>query len=147
MGMHGSLGFTRGAGGVDDHQGVFRLGPFGLEIGGFILNQFMPPVISPFIPGSLDPQAIHHDDMLHRWHLGQRLIGDRFHRNLLPAAIESVRGYQALGRGVRQSCRDRSRAVTGKKRQNDGADFHHGKKCGGGLRHHRQENSDDVPLP
>src|SRR5262249_7109803 len=105
----------------------------------------MPPPVAIRRPRNRNPQPLEYDHVLDR---GRRdsLIGNRFQEHILPSPVESIDGKQKLRLAVAQAFGHCRRSVARKQRENNSAEFRHGKKCRHRLRHHGHEERRYIPF-
>src|SRR5581483_9161350 len=98
MRMNGSFGTSRGAGSVNQHQGILCAG--GLRGGDYGLagNEVMPPVVSGGIPIDFSACTALHDDMLDGVDLNGNFVRRAFQRNGFSSPMESIRRKEGFGR-------------------------------------------------
>ena len=145
--MDGAFGLAGGAGGVDQHVGVFGVGEDGLEVGRGGIYGFVPPGIAVWLPGSVSGVFAHEvddEEMLNGGGLGDGGVGGLLHLDELAAAIVAVGGDEDFGAAVLQAGGDGLGAVAGEDGDEDGAEFAAGEGGGDGFWDHGHVDGDDV---
>lgn len=144
VGVHSTLGCTRGAGGVDDHEQVLCGGRLARRHRILRWDNVVPPVIASRYHGDLLVHASVDDNAMDGRHRLQSLIRRRLHRHGTTAAILSICREQAYGSGITQSRGDGAGAETGKQGQRHGPDSRQGEKGDDDVQGHGHEETNRV---
>ncbi len=130
-GVQHALGLARGAGGIEDEQGILRAHLHRRAIGGLIRHQ----VVVPDVParGEIDvpPGSVDHNAMLDRWALRNGRIRVRFQGNGFAAPHALVRRDDQIAVAILNAS---GQGVGGKAAEDHGMD---GADAGTGQHRHR----------
>jgi hypothetical protein len=145
-GVDDPLRLRRRARGVEDEERVLRVhglrGAIRVRVG----DRLMPEEIAALGHRRVGPAAIHHHDALELGQLPDHLVHRGLHRGGLPPPQRGIGGHQHLGVREVHPLLDRLGREAAEHHVVDRSDPRAGEHRRHGLRDHRQEDPDDVPL-
>src|SRR5206468_2345458 len=118
-GVEDALGFTCGAGGIEDEERIFAIHRLGRADGALSRDDVAPPRVALGVPFAGVAGVFEDDDLFDAAGLLQRLVDVGLKRDDLPAPPAAVGGNQNVGLGVFDAVGD---GLTGETAEDNGVD-------------------------
>lgn len=145
-GVHDTLWFTSGTGGVEKEEWVLRRHQLAWNVVWILEDLLVPPEISASLHWDLGASAAENENVSDIWASSKSLIDDSLGSNRLSTSLTLISGDDNARVSIVDTVTERLGGETGEDDGVDSTDTGDGKECNDSLWNHRKVDSNGVSL-